>query len=66
MKKVPFKKLALTAETIRNLTGAEMRSVGGGQVVVVSSVITTSHSITSACSTFTSQTIAGTGSGRGE
>jgi hypothetical protein len=64
MKKVPFKKLALTAETIRNLTGAEMRSVGGG--AVVSSVITTSHSITSACSTFTSQTIAGTGSGRGE
>jgi hypothetical protein len=65
MKKVPFKKLALTAETIRNLTAAEMRSVGGG-AVVVSSVITTSHSITSACSTFTSQTIAGTGSGRGE
>lgn len=65
MKKVPFKKLALTAETIRNLTRAEMRSVGGG-AVVVSSVITTSHSITSACSTFTSETIAGTGSGRGE
>jgi hypothetical protein len=65
MKKVPFKKLALTAETIRNLTAVEMRSVGGG-AVVVSSVITTSHSITSACTTFTTETSAGTGSGRAE
>src|SRR5882672_10214294 len=29
MKKVPFKKLALTAETIRNLTAAEMQGVDG-------------------------------------
>jgi hypothetical protein len=64
MKKVPFKKLALTAETIRNLTAAELRGVGGG-AVVVSSVITTSHSITSACNTFTIAT-AGTGSGQVE
>jgi hypothetical protein len=66
MKKVPFKKLALTAETIRNLTAAEMQGVGGGQVVVVSSVITTTHSITSACNTLTTLTSAGTGSGRVE
>jgi hypothetical protein len=65
MKKVPFKKLALTAETIRNLTAAELRSVGGG-AVVVSSVITTSHSITSACNTFTVATTPANPSGRGD
>ena len=64
MKKIPFKKLALTAETIRNLTAAEMRSLGGGAVIVTT--ITTTHSITSACNTFTDRTSAGTGSGQAE
>jgi hypothetical protein len=67
MKKVPFKKLTLTAETIRNLTAAEMRSAGGGVVVVVvSSVVTTSHSITSACNTFTIATPADPANPAGE
>ena len=63
MKKVSCKKLALTAETIRNLTAAEMRSVGGGVNTVI---VTTTHSITSACNTFTDRTSAGTGSGQVE
>jgi len=50
MKKIPFKKLALTAETIRNLTVVEMRGVGGGLVVTI---IPTTHSISSACITHT-------------
>jgi hypothetical protein len=66
MKKVPFKKLALTAETIRNLTAADLRSAGGGVVVVVSSVVTTSHSITSACNTVTVWTTPAGGSGEME
>jgi hypothetical protein len=60
MKKVPLKKLALTAETIRNLTAAEMRGVGGGLNTVI---LTTTHSITSACNTITVRTLAGTGGG---
>jgi hypothetical protein len=63
MKKIPFKKLALTTETIRHLTGAEMRDVGGG---LNNPIITTTHSITSACKTFTIATTPINPSGEGD
>ncbi|HEX3483274.1 MAG TPA: hypothetical protein VHT91_50025 [Kofleriaceae bacterium] len=64
MKKIPFKRLALAAETIRNLTAAELRGVGGGVVAV--SPLTTTHSITSACNTFTIATTPARPSGQSD
>jgi hypothetical protein len=43
MKKVPRQKLALSAETIRSLTPANLGAVAGGLIVVVTT--NTSHSI---------------------
>ena len=63
MKKLPFKKLALTAETIRSLTASEIRGVGGGVIVTI---ITTTHSITSACNTLTVATTPASGGGKAE
>jgi hypothetical protein len=64
MKKIPFKKLTLAAETIRNLTAAEMRGVGGG--VVLASPLTTTHSITSVCNTVTIATTPANPSGQSD
>ena len=46
MKKPTFKKLGLSAETIRNLTVMELGGVAGGLDTII---VTTTKSITSAC-----------------
>lgn len=48
MKKVPRQKLALTAETIRSLTPANLGAVAGGAIVVLTTT-STSHSIYTNC-----------------
>ncbi len=45
---MPRQKLALTAETIRSLTPANLGTVAGGIIVVV---VTTTHSIYTVCGT---------------
>ena len=60
MKKVSRQKLTLTAETIRSLTPANLGTVAGGVVVVVTSTINTTHSIVAACGTLTTSGSIGT------
>jgi hypothetical protein len=52
MKKIAFKKLALTSETIRTLNPAELQHAAGGQQVVVVEThpVPTTHSIGGGCS----------------
>jgi len=53
MKKVSRQKLALSAETIRSLTPANLGAVAGGAIVVLTTT-STSHSIYTNCTvTFT-------------
>jgi dethiobiotin synthetase len=49
MKKVSRQKLALAAETIRSLTPANLGTVAGGLIVVVTSTTNTTHSIIMVC-----------------
>jgi hypothetical protein len=50
MKKIAFKKLTLTSETIRTLNPAELqRAAGGLQVVVSTRPVPTTHSIGGGC-----------------
>lgn len=49
MKKIAFKKLALTAETIRTLNPAEMPHAVGGLEVVQTHPVPTTHSAGGGC-----------------
>jgi hypothetical protein len=62
MKKVSRQKLALSAETIRSLTSANLGTVAGGAIVVLTTTTTNPRSLPAVCNPGTTISISvGTG-----